>query len=253
MSWYRAGSVTMTPGSTTVIGVNTAFVANCRVGDAFLAPNGAVHEITNIASDTALSIYPAYGSTDAYAVGPMQGYDKMLADKAGAILQQWGSTLAGLGDVASQDIVPVAMGGTGGATAAAGRAGLGLKSAAVADVIGTVAAGAIIERGENSSGSYTKYLDGSLTCWSTRRVPKTMNAASGSLFFSAIEAALPYPTPFSAIPTVSITATGEFECFTVPAGLSNQSSWPGVYIASQISRSTTATIDICYVAQGRWK
>jgi len=257
MPWYKAGTVAITSGQTTITGTNTNFSANSRVGDAFLGPDGRWYEVVNIASDLVLSILPAYqGATvtaGSYALAPMQGYVKESADRLRQIVEQWGATLAGLGDVATQDIVPVAMGGTGGATAAAGRAGLGLKSAAVADVVGTVAAGAIIERGSNSSGHYTKYLDGSLTCWCTRRVPKTMNASSGALFFSAIEAAVAYPAPFSETPTVSITATGEFECFTVPAGLSNQSSWPGVYIASQIARSTAATIDICYKAQGRWK
>ena len=35
MPWYRQGSVTATAGQVTIVGANTNFSANCRVGDAF--------------------------------------------------------------------------------------------------------------------------------------------------------------------------------------------------------------------------
>lgn len=255
MSWYRTGTVTVTNGSTVVIGSGTAFVASARVGDAFIGPNGAIHEITNIASDTALSIYPAYVSATLvgnYTIGPIQGYDKLLADKAGQILQEWGSTLAGLGDAASQDVVPVAMGGTGGTTAPAARAGLGLKTAAVADVVGAVAAGAIIEQGNNTNGAYTKFADGTLECWYTARVSKTLNQFGPALFFGAIEPAKAFPVVFASLPAISLTASGEFECFIAPTGLGGVSQWPAVYLASIVARNA-ATFDISYIAKGRWK
>lgn len=142
MPWYRTGTVSVTLNSNAVIGNGTAFLANSRVGDAFLGPDGGWYEITNVASNTALSIAPNYrGATNAagaYALTPVQGYTKDLADQARAMIQQWGSTLAGLGSVSTENIVPVAKGGTGGSTQAAARTGLGLGNAATRTV-GTAA------------------------------------------------------------------------------------------------------------------
>lgn len=136
MPWYRTGTVSVTLDSNAVIGTGTALVANSRVGDAFLGPDGGWYEVTNIASDTAMSIAPPYrGATNgagAYSLTPVQGYTKDLADQARAMIQQWGATLAGLGSVSTENIVPVAKGGTGASVPAAARANLGLGAAATA-------------------------------------------------------------------------------------------------------------------------
>jgi len=133
MPWHRTGTVAITAGQNTVTGTGTAFSANARVGDAFLGPDGSWYEVTNIASGTVLSILPAYkGSTvsgGSYAIVPVQGYDKMLRDAINAMVQQWGLTLAGLGSVSIEDVVPVSKGGTGGTTAASARAGIGALGA----------------------------------------------------------------------------------------------------------------------------
>ncbi|CAM4007197.1 pyocin knob domain-containing protein [Pseudomonas wadenswilerensis] len=155
MPWYRTGSVAITAGQQTVTGTGTAFSANSRVGDAFQGPDGRWYEVTNIASAAVLSIYPAYqGATvtgGAYGLAPMQGYVKDAADKLRQIVEQWGATLAGLGSVSTEDVVPVAKGGTGGKTQAEARNGLGLGNAAVA-TIGT-AAGQVLTRGAFGLGA----------------------------------------------------------------------------------------------------
>lgn len=176
MPWYRTGTVSVTLNSNAVIGTGTAFVANSRVGDAFLGPDGGWYEVTNIASDSAMSIAPNYrGATNAagvYALTPVQGYTKDLADQARAMIQQWGSTLAGLGSVATENIVPVSKGGTGGTTQAAARTSLGLGAAATRGV--GVANGNLMElwaspvvTGNSSfalDGSrFISYLDGTTT------------------------------------------------------------------------------------------
>lgn len=170
MPWYRTGTVAITAGQTTVTGTNTNFSANARVGDAFQGPDGRWYEVTNIASGTVLSILPAYqGSTVAggtYGLAPMQGYVKESADRLRQIVDQWGSTLAGLGSVSTENVVPVAKGGTGGTTAAAARAGLNLGSAAVAAIVGElsqtggVPTGALMQQVTNSVGTYWKFACG---------------------------------------------------------------------------------------------
>lgn len=85
MAWYRAGTVAVTNGNTTVTGTGTAFAANVRVGDDFIGPDGANYEVVNVASDLVISISPGYKGTAAsgqgYAIMPVQGYQKGLADQ----------------------------------------------------------------------------------------------------------------------------------------------------------------------------
>lgn len=170
MPWYRTGTVAITAGQTTVTGTGTNFSANARVGDAFQGPDGRWYEVTNIASGTVLSILPAYqGSTvsgGAYGLAPMQGYVKESADRLRKIVDQWGSTLAGLGSVSTENVVPVAKGGTGGDTQSSARTGLGLGSAATAALVGSVTqgGGAVVEYGSNSNGTYCKLAGGLMIC-----------------------------------------------------------------------------------------
>lgn len=117
MPWYKSGTVSVVLNSNAVIGTGTAFIANSRVGDAFRGPDGGWYEVTNIASDTALSISPNYqGATNAagiYALAPMQGYVKDSADALRALVNLYGAKLAALGTTGNYDILPASKGGTG--------------------------------------------------------------------------------------------------------------------------------------------
>lgn len=132
MPWYRSGTVAITAGQTSVVGTNTDFALNSRVGDAFQGPDGRWYEVANIASSTVLSILPAYqGSTvtaGSYGLAPMQGYVKESADRLRQIVDQWGTTLASLGAVATENVVPIAKGGTGATTQGDARKNLGLSA-----------------------------------------------------------------------------------------------------------------------------
>ncbi len=133
MPWYRTGTVAITAGQTTVTGTGTNFSANARVGDAFQGPDGRWYEVTNITSATVLTILPAYqGATIAsgvYALAPMQGYVKESADRLRQLVDQFGSVIAGLGSVSTENVVPVTKGGTGGTTPATARSGIGALGA----------------------------------------------------------------------------------------------------------------------------
>lgn len=89
MAWYKTGTVSVTSGSTTVTGAGVDFAANSRVGDAFIGPDGVMREVTNIASETVLSVFPAYSgptmNSATYLLAPMQGYLKESADRLRAI------------------------------------------------------------------------------------------------------------------------------------------------------------------------
>lgn len=90
MAWYKNGTVAATTGQTTVTGTDTKFATNARVGDGFNGPDGNWYEVTNIASETVIAIFPAYQgattpSSSNYMIAPLQGYNKESADRLRAI------------------------------------------------------------------------------------------------------------------------------------------------------------------------
>lgn len=130
MVWQRAGTVAVQNGSTTVVGTNVDFAASSRNGDSFVGPDGATYEVANVASSTVISILPAYKgptvSGAAYAIMPVQGYDKMLSDAFNSLNNQFGPKLAALGTTGNYDVLPVSKGGTGGTTARDALTNLGI-------------------------------------------------------------------------------------------------------------------------------
>ncbi|WLG53994.1 hypothetical protein PSH77_14930 [Pseudomonas extremorientalis] len=136
MVWQRVGTVSVQNGSTTVTGVNVDFDATSRVGDSFIGPDGSNYEVSNVVSATVISILPAYkGATvsgAAYAIMPVQGYDKMLSDAFNALNNQFGQKLAALGTTGNYEILPLNKGGTGSDNQPGARSALGLTSMAVA-------------------------------------------------------------------------------------------------------------------------
>lgn len=92
MSWYKQGTINLANGDSTVTGNGTKWAVNLRVGDGLQAPDGKLYEVTNIASDTTLSIFPSYSGTTAenknYWIVPIQGYIKLLADRAARAIDE---------------------------------------------------------------------------------------------------------------------------------------------------------------------
>lgn len=136
---------------------------------------------------------------------------------------------------------------------------VGLRTAAKADVVGTVSqsggvpTGAIIERGSNSNGEYTKFADGTLICWFTRSVESITSNPSGgttNLYFST-ESVFTFPATFVGTkPAVAPSA---------PLSSGGTSSWPSVRGSSLtgtslalISNVQNAAAYLGYTAVGRW-
>ncbi|MGB4484678.1 MAG: hypothetical protein WBI95_04070, partial [Pseudomonas veronii] len=115
-----------------VIGTGTAFVANSRVGDAFLGPDGGWYEVTNIASDSAMSIAPNYqGPTQAagvYSLAPMQGYVKDSADALRAATQVIASGVADMQEQVAVATEAAALAGQS-KTSATEQAGIAISAA----------------------------------------------------------------------------------------------------------------------------
>ncbi|MCY1445994.1 hypothetical protein D9M71_625330 [compost metagenome] len=170
----------------------------------------------------------------------------------------WGSILAGLGAVSTEDVVPVAKGGTGGTTPDAARNGLGLGAAAVAAILGTVSqsggvpTGSIIERGSNANGEYVKFADGLLICTRSENTTKGPFTANGNVFTTTM-GPVAMPATFASTPRISIEIVSGGTHMTWPAGMgaAGVSAWGGVYFVDSTARAATS-YNIHYLAIGRW-
>lgn len=87
--WYREGTAKFTQGSTTVTGTGTRWVDFVRAGDGIQGPDGKLYQVTNVASNTSMSITPAYGNETTYWTIPIQGYVKRLADAASQLVRDF--------------------------------------------------------------------------------------------------------------------------------------------------------------------
>ena len=99
--WHSQGSITATNNNTVVTGVGTGFLQGVRVGDGIaIAGSASLHEVVSVASNTQLTIKPAYaGTTGAgkqYSVAPILGYDKDLSDAFNQLRLQFGDQLTNL-------------------------------------------------------------------------------------------------------------------------------------------------------------
>lgn len=133
MTWYKTGTVAVTPGRNAVLGTGTSFIANARVGDAFRGPDGEWYEVINIASNTALSIAPDYQgaavTAGAYSLAPMQGYVKDSADALRAATQVIAS---GVADMQEQVAAATEAAQSAGQSKAVAAEQAGIASAAAA-------------------------------------------------------------------------------------------------------------------------
>lgn len=155
----------------------------------------------------------------------------------------------------------VAQGGTGGATAADARASLGLKSAALADIVGSVSqaagvpTGAIIESGSNANGEYTRYANGTQICI-LRSSPVLCNATSlmgTTNWFRTAQFTWTFPVPFAAGSIPHVTPGGEQASNTglVSGGLTSTPTNTDTAVFA-ISTVNGGSVRHLLLAVGRW-
>lgn len=260
MPWYKTGTVSCAQNSNAVIGSGTSFIANSRVGDLFRGPDGASYEVTNVASDTAISISPAYQgvsvSAGGYALVPIQGYVKDSADALRALVNKFG-TLAASPAINAFSVLTGSAGKIPYFTAADKMAVANITDLAYAksNILGTVSqsagvpTGAIIERGSTASGDYVKFADGTLICTSgTVNIPTPSYAANtNSNEFLVNFAASFFNASFLfvgvAVPSASYDAYGATASYPTSSGSGRIAIRNG---------SIAQSFNVRYFAIGRW-
>lgn len=143
-----------------------------------------------------------------------------------------------------------------GGTQALARSALGLKTAAVADILGTVSqsagvpTGSIIQRGSNANGEFVRFADGTQICLGAFTRGTSSVAAFGQVQVSGWA----YPATFAATPSylyvVPIEAnSGYFYARCVKVNSSNVGS---IYLTNTGNGAYTTPADFKAIAFGRW-
>lgn len=184
-------------------------------------------------------------------------FDELYGGVLAAVTTPSGAIAAlGIGSAGLDNVVPVVRGGTGGTTQAAGRVGLGLKSASVADILGTVSqasgipTGALFETGSNASGNWVKYADGTMICWSNSRPLGNLAAPLGAIYYTGSQA-WTFPQSFVASPAVAahISSTVGYSWVGLGSGATSASA---ATFSGFSATSTTGTPTFSAIAVGRW-
>lgn len=154
--------------------------------------------------------------------------------------------------------LPVAQGGTGGTTQAAARTALGLGSAAVAPIVGTVSwaggvpTGAIIESGSSANGQYTKFADGTMFCWLLiTGLSIAMNSGYGGGIVGTQNWA--YPVGFASTPVVFMGARAAGKFTTTSPADATSATLGSFLVFDPAGGVYTGSFNCFFLAVGRWK
>lgn len=116
-----------------------------------------------------------------------------------------------------------------------------------------VPTGAIIERGANANGEYTKFADGTLVCWKFIATNSTGTYSVGALFGSDAYGPGAFPSLFAYVPTVTSGATRGtnsdcvFASAFIPPAINSWGAW-----RAMTTSNAAVAAQINLIAIGRW-
>lgn len=107
-----------------------------------------------------------------------------------------------------------------------------------------------VERGSNNNGNYIKYSDGTLICYNTIYMTKSLTSAFEGAYFEA-SGDINYPISFVSGPTITVT----LQCQNALLSHTIVNSYAdrfGLYLWKTQSKANL-NINVNYIAIGRWK
>lgn len=154
----------------------------------------------------------------------------------------------------------MAKGGTGGTSQAQARNGLGLKAAAVADIVGTVSqvagipTGSIIERGSSANGEFVKFADGTLICSYRKATSDVCNDGKYGEWFRSGYIPIVYPHAFVSTPVITVYcgyagAENGVNALAIGSGQTGNTTNNSLMIFGGLPTSGGR---VGYIAIGRW-
>lgn len=113
-----------------------------------------------------------------------------------------------------------------------------------------VPTGAVVERGNNANGEYTKWADGTMICWSLVYAAGNVNTADGSVFTTP-STGWTYPITFTTTPSVNVTeASGVGSCWGTLGTISSSASLTSFMLKRSVGVAAVPTASL--TAIGRW-
>lgn len=271
-----------------ILGLGSAAVAGLGVasGAASLGPDGKVPadqlpvaslgNVFVVSSEAAMLALSA-GRGDIAVRADLPGTSYILTQTPSSVLANWALYNQALSPALSAlnvltpaaDRIPIFTGtSTAGllALSATGRAvvsgsapdsrtALGLKTGAVADVVGTMSGGAIIEDITNANGRCVRFANGFQVCTLRRFVTVSFTDALAAMYSHPGELFLPaaYPAPFVEVPAIGYdySQTGWYG-FLTESTLPSANAWPGLKGLS-LAAVNGVGVNFSVTAMGRWK
>lgn len=180
-------------------------------------------------------------------LGNVAGPVKSVAGKVGEV--ELNNADVGLNNVTNDAQLKIASNLSDLNDAATARTNLGLGTAAVANILGTVSqsggipTGAIIERGSNANGEYVRFADGTQICRSLVRLTWTASTNSAVATWT-------YPSSFISTPLVTGSSLGGNAIYMATLTYNNGNSTSDVLGRFQTTQSVSR--DVSAIAIGRW-
>jgi hypothetical protein len=108
--------------------------------------------------------------------------------------------------------------------------------------------GAVVQRGSNTNGEFTRWADGTQVCWRSGLNVTNASTASGAIFRSSTNATWTFPIAFSAAPAVTAD-TDNPDCW---ASLAAAPSATSVQMRAFSGISQATAVPLRVSAVGRW-
>lgn len=263
-----AGTLTLTNNSAAVTGSGTAFTTELAAGDFIVVTVGGVPytlPVKTVNSNTSLTLVSNYtGPTQsgaAWFAVPRVALNMvtaaLVAQSAEALRglnydkQNWQSIFSGTGNVTVK--LPDGSEWTG-------PAWNSFKSAARADILGSVSqsggvpTGAIIEKGSNSNGEYTKFADGTLICRrriTTAELNTNINVPNNLGGFRGGQVLIPFAATFVGLPVGSGDVQNNPDGARCNVTADTTTQWTvGIHTNNSGNVATTHAVNL--LAIGRW-